>query len=785
MSSSPPPPPADAAAPADLPPPPTYAPSQPQILVVPLPDASSFFWGKTVQGEVFVKGLGEKRGRKVGVVKSLTVELQLTNHLPNCPDVSLYDFPSQQLYPLVSHSNISSSTPAADTTAPFPASHRFSIALPPSIPDAFPPSSAGPQPVPGTLNLSAYGRGEVRWSLVVSLVLPSGQTVVETMRIEGTPQVLSTTTEIAPPTEVEETITRSGVVARLLVSNASPALGDLLHLGVEIRPQSRQKTGVAGLSTQPDPGETLRPLRRVRVELFRRVRIAPTPSYPDAAGTATTSSAPAEDPTHLTLLHASGKSLRYPGTGRNRPPLRLLFTVPTAPITSAADPSWGEINMHTAYHAVTFFLCVTVGFGDGGASSTSSGPSTSADWVLQRDIQIRPRVWKEPTEVVIERGMEPAPGSADMCACTSASGSAGAAEGSCSVDLAGSMTDEELAREAYRQKGRDVVGAGGTVRQDQAMEEDLPPPFEQPPFAGEAGPSTSASTSSPEAESRREPGDNALPTFLESEEQMRVGDAPLVQDAVRSERLVPIDFSTAEGGGAGQDGSVGESDEDDALKVGRRASLGGELASWVEYDGYETFSVAPPPMNASYGAGGSMDPPQEGDDVTQSALSGMAARLGLEDGGVPRTMEGLELMEHLGLGEGTRVVDLQDDLPPGIDEPSLPALPSFNAHPRPHPQGYQDFSPLPHPASPPPPHATHPHQDTTSPPAHDPPSFDASQAASAVGGVAASSVRPRAGSTRRGAEEVAGVGPGVGVGEAPPGYDRGGGEGGLPPYSQG
>jgi len=43
------------------PPPPNYAPSQPQILVAPLPDATSFFWGRTVQGEVFVKGLGQAR----------------------------------------------------------------------------------------------------------------------------------------------------------------------------------------------------------------------------------------------------------------------------------------------------------------------------------------------------------------------------------------------------------------------------------------------------------------------------------------------------------------------------------------------------------------------------------------------------------------------------------------------------------------------------------------------------------------------------------------------------
>jgi hypothetical protein len=51
--------------------PPTYVPSQPQILVAPLPDSPSFFWGRTVQAEVFVKGLGDKKGNRG--VKSLYV----------------------------------------------------------------------------------------------------------------------------------------------------------------------------------------------------------------------------------------------------------------------------------------------------------------------------------------------------------------------------------------------------------------------------------------------------------------------------------------------------------------------------------------------------------------------------------------------------------------------------------------------------------------------------------------------------------------------------------------
>lgn len=51
-------------APSDAPPP-SYVPTQPQILVLPLPDAPSFFWGRTLQGEVYVKGLGEDRTQAV------------------------------------------------------------------------------------------------------------------------------------------------------------------------------------------------------------------------------------------------------------------------------------------------------------------------------------------------------------------------------------------------------------------------------------------------------------------------------------------------------------------------------------------------------------------------------------------------------------------------------------------------------------------------------------------------------------------------------------------------
>lgn len=42
--------------------PPSYTPTLPQILVLPLPDATSWFQQACVQGEVFVKGLGSGAG---------------------------------------------------------------------------------------------------------------------------------------------------------------------------------------------------------------------------------------------------------------------------------------------------------------------------------------------------------------------------------------------------------------------------------------------------------------------------------------------------------------------------------------------------------------------------------------------------------------------------------------------------------------------------------------------------------------------------------------------------
>ena len=69
--SAPIPPPSEQSGGSTDPPPPTYAAHRPHILIAPLPDSPSFFWGRTVQGEVFVKGLGAVQGQSG--VKSLYV----------------------------------------------------------------------------------------------------------------------------------------------------------------------------------------------------------------------------------------------------------------------------------------------------------------------------------------------------------------------------------------------------------------------------------------------------------------------------------------------------------------------------------------------------------------------------------------------------------------------------------------------------------------------------------------------------------------------------------------
>jgi hypothetical protein len=164
--------------------------------------------------------------------------------------------------------------------------------------------------------------------------------------------------------------------------------------------------------------------------------------------------------------------------------------------------------MNTPYHDVSFFVRATFGFGALGEAA----PRELQDWVLQQDIQIRPKAFEYAA----------APGPAD--------------EGDIAGSSSAAMNDEDLAKEAYRQKGLDIVGTGGTFR---AEELDQPPEFE-------AGPSHASQA----------PG---LPSFTESEAIAAVGQAPFPRATV-----VEQDMGGRE------------------ARVGRPESLGGELATWVE-----------------------------------------------------------------------------------------------------------------------------------------------------------------------------------------------------------
>lgn len=410
-----------------------------------------------------------------------TVTARLTDSLPGQADVEPIQLPVQTLY--------ASGEAASSATLdhPFPASHRFTIPLPASLPDG--------GVLPAAQELGQFGA--LRWTIRVRLALISGQVLTETVNVEGAPPDLVADDDLLP---AESVLERDGVRVRLLLACSRPRLGDPLRIGVEVRPKKPARATLAELAAQPDPDESLRPLRRVRVELLRLVD---TPSG-----------------TQTSVIHSTGKSLRYPG--KSQPPLRVLFTLSTAPLHLGPLAPGGEISARTPYHTVRFAVRATLGFGSIGDATGPGSTDPARDWCVEEKVIVRPGLWREPVAVVIERGVLPRPGSGD-----------------------GVDDSEEAAREAYRRKGQDTVGAGGTFRQDDS---DLPPPFTDAADTA-AGPSS---------------GPSALPSFNESEAQMRSGEAPLVANAVPSQVLQPVDFS------------------DPCPDVPRRSSLTGELGTWIE-----------------------------------------------------------------------------------------------------------------------------------------------------------------------------------------------------------
>jgi len=470
------------------------------------------------------------------VADDRSAKLELTNSLPDHPTVILHKFETATLYPPpISNLAESTSSPPSYTDAQFSTSHRFSFPLPPSI--------SSDSPLPGTLNLTSSRRGEIKYTLTIILALSSGSIVEEVVPVEGTPQDVSVGNDIEEAKEeTEEILERDGVKTRFVLETNTPRLGDLVRLGIEVRPMERQKTGVAGLSSQPNPTDTLRPLRRVRVELFRRVKIIDTRT--SSSSSASTDSTPE----HLTLLFTSGKSLRYPGTSRARPPLRVMFTLPTAQPGTVAGDTYGEITSSTTYHQTTFFIRVTIGFGGNPEllNLNQAGPSTSTndvrDWYIEQSLTIRPKLWVEPRQVIIHGGQLPASGlGADIAL----------------DDLVGM---DEATRAAYRAKGLDIVGDQGTYRASEGISGSSGPSYSQV----DAGPPPTVDNGAAAPSG----GEGGLPSFIESQAQMQAGEGPILGEGVQSERLVPVQFE--------DDG------EDRANTVGRRNSLGGELGTWVE-----------------------------------------------------------------------------------------------------------------------------------------------------------------------------------------------------------
>lgn len=520
--------------------------------------------------------------------------------------------------------------------------------------------------------MTAYNKGQIRYSLTVGLVLSSGQIISHSIPVEGTPQVHDhddnddeqpashSTRGGDGKDEVEQVLTKKGVMTRLVLSTARPRLGELLHLGVEIKREGNDSSSKGEKGTvegeEEETKAALRRMRRVTVELFRRVIIhLPDPN----AGTIT----------HQTVLHASGKSLRYPGPSPTNPPLRLLFTIPTIPNPSSStttthggtgEQSWGEVSTVGGYHQVTFGVRVGVGggvmggvgvgvgVGGTGGRVEAGGGWDGNDFVVEKEIEILPKIWspcpppdqhhqqeyqqqqqqqqqRATYQLQTQDGFafDIPPELAAELSLNSSPSPYSSIDADADADTADAATTDTLsARDAYRLKGRDIVGPSGTTRlpppsssgnarEGGGGEDDLPPPFESSATSlGEPGPGPSAGYFGGDVDEGQGSG---LPSFLESEQQEErrararaasLSDACVyaLRGARGKEREAEASAcksttggtagtrGNSDGGGGGAapvegNGQGAEQEEgwsdDDELGVGREG-LGGELATWIE-----------------------------------------------------------------------------------------------------------------------------------------------------------------------------------------------------------
>lgn len=525
-------------------------------------------------------------------------------------------------------------------------------------------------PLPGCIHLQQAGLGQVAWRIRVRaqglnlLATPKLDTGLTSLSIDKKVHVEEFEIHLTPcradppraygegsvanagpssPSESSQKVTAktvtggssrilAGTACKMVLSTVKTSNTESIAVGVEICSEEQ---------LDEDSIKWLKGLRRVRIQWWRRVTVTSSEDESDSRKASTRRES-------LTLLHKSGKLCRY--SQDRQKPIRLLFELPPLrnvlfnahSATALGGVGCGDVSQETLIHQVHFFVRVIVesrSVGNAVSSAQASGsstvhqPSTVSEGdpiVLEQEVRVLPPSWQQLLPYVVtvdERGL---------------SDSAAIAQALQEDELRGepeSMLNEDARGRAYRLKGSDVVGSTGTFRQEGAIaasSSGKPPSFEAQSYpAGGEG----SGDPPPFSEAAGTSGD-ALPSFDESERHNRSRSSLSAPPKPRT----PGSSSTP-----------------------APAQLTGELASWREYDGYETFSAPPPAAWASLGLSGSMDPPSA-DDADMEAAHGNTALGGAD--------ERVRLMEQLGLGEGTRVIDTHEDMPPGFDEPSLPSLPN-------------------------------------------------------------------------------------------------------------
>lgn len=623
----------------------------------------------------------------------------MTDKLPSHSPLLLYNTPWHTIY--------APSKPGFSEKSRFSASdgYRFNLPLEGSN-------------LPGCLHLTDRGDGEVQWELEVNIRQGSDsrfEDIRSSHEIHLTPydngdesdglskhaQGGSEKARLGDLHDATEEFVdnEAGMKVRMVLPRTSTRNNESLPLGVEI----------SKLDDTPEASNKLKSLRRVKVEWWRRVQ-TPVLQSPTSHQTAGPSNrlVDAEQQEYLSILHRSGKSCRYSA----EKPVRLLFELP--PLTNITQmpghDTCGELTQDTPYHHISFYVKVIIGF---------QGQDQN-ELEMSRIIEVQRARWQE--TIIPETGQSnDTPDDVETSALVSSD-----------LDDEDYPMTDAVRQQAYRLKGVDIVGETGTYRVDGAG----------------AGPSGSAAGVA----------DPELPSF---EAAARDGRPPTFMQAIAAE----TGNSSARGAhGDEHDGELPSFNESQSTLIrqnehsrdpGSSPAMGsdtpragltsrrtppptqliGELATWKEFDGYETFSQPPPAAVESLGASGVMD--IDTPDMNELDPAALQHRI--------------QLMESLGLGEGSRVIDTQEDMPPGFDEPSLPALPNaimpHHQRNRTHQSGHRRGSTDAHAESPPafPDDTAMPSADAggTAPEErnapssqqhlHPPPSFAASEAAEAQG----------------------------------------------------